>query len=339
MLTFLNTDDKYNNVDKDNSDNVNDDNEDKKKNLMDKLGPIGVLFNTLRNIKKLCISHVIFNSNNDTVQVIEEEGTLILYSYSDNGDQEPKYQAQYYTKDKGPHVFIQGNHELSINEERNNEGNRKLSNNKGNQKPKRRVQNRKGKKKLDKRTEPERLPEGEELAEKRSKGLHEEFPVEENPKLPEELPNLESEEFEESSLDDSESDHNNETKYHLDDKAIKLGEDLHKILCLINKLPICPPTRDKKIFPRNELYRKAIINHLMDDSEFSSSKGFRQVNNIFADDLIITDITNAISPPFVTNDEKDIRDVLRKLTGHIFSSVTGSTKSKAAKDILRRKDL
>src|SRR5579871_1972151 len=144
IVNFLNTDDKYNNVDKDNSDNVNDDNEDKKKNLMDKLGPIDVLFNTLRNIKRLCISHIIFNSNNDTVQVIEEEDTLILYSYSDNGDinngdQEPKYQAQYYAKNKGPHIFIQGNHELKNTEEINNEGSGESSNNKGNQKPKQKL--------------------------------------------------------------------------------------------------------------------------------------------------------------------------------------------------------
>lgn len=67
-----------------------------------------------------------------------------------------RYQAQYYPNDKGPHVFIQENHD---NEERNNEGSHELSSNKGNQKPKHRVQYRKGKKKLDKRIEPEGLPD------------------------------------------------------------------------------------------------------------------------------------------------------------------------------------
>ena len=131
----------------------------------------------------------------------------------------------------------------------------------------------------------------------------------------------------------------NEKKYDLDDKAIKLGEDLHKVLQFIHKLPTCPPIRDKKIFSRSELYRQAIINHLMDGLEFLFLKGFRQIDDN-TKNLISPDI---VSPnqrvPFITNDESNVKDVLRQLTKHIFDSVTRIARSQVAKDILRRKEL
>jgi hypothetical protein len=183
-----------------------------------------------------------------------------------------------------------------------------------------------------------RLPEGLP-----DEGLPEGPPDEENLRLPERLPEEGFKEFEEGSSDeelygsDEQYHKKNEKKYCLDDKAIKLGEDLHKILHFIHKLPACPPTRDKMVFPRNELYRQAIIDHLMDDSEFSLLKGFQQIDD-FANNLIVTDIDITSSThtrvPFITNDEKSIKDVLHKLVGHIFNSVRGSTKSKVAKDIL-----
>ncbi|CAB4394692.1 unnamed protein product [Rhizophagus irregularis] len=131
------------------------------------------------------------------------------------------------------------------------------------------------------------------------------------------------EKFEEVSLDnesDGKNHKKNEKKYNFDDKAVNLGKDLHEILQFIHKLPTCPPIHDKKIFSQNELYRQAIINHLMNDSEFSFLKGFKQV-------------------PFIAKDENEIKNILHKLVGNIFNSVTGSTKSQVAKEILRRKDL
>ncbi|CAB4425520.1 unnamed protein product [Rhizophagus irregularis] len=94
-------------------------------------------------------------------------------------------------------------------------------------------------------------------------------PVKENPGF---------EKFEEVSSDnksDGKNHKKNEKKYNLNDKAVNLDKDLHEILQFIYKLPTCPPIHDKKIFFQNKLYRQAIINHLMNDSEFSFLKGFQ----------------------------------------------------------------
>lgn len=318
-------------------------------------------------MKEMNISNVNLNSNNNTVLVTEEEGSLILHSFSDDeGGQKLKYQAQYCTRNKEPYVYIQ----------LLDEGN-ELPNNEGNQKPKHRAQYRKGKKKLHKESlellpvkensglpegllegPPEGLPDEENLGpvkgnprlpeglpEGPPEGLPDEEnlgPVKENPRLPEDEENLGFENFEEGSSDESdEKNHKkNEKRYYLDDKAINLGKDLHEILQFIHKLPTCPPTRDKKIFSRNELYRQAIINHLMNDSEFSFLKGFQPIDDS-ANNLILTDIasSNHTRVPFIANDENDIKYVLHKLVGNIFNSVAGSIKSQVAKDILRRKDL
>ncbi len=299
----------------------------------------------MRKMKKMNISNVNLNSDNNAVLVTEEEGALILHPYSDDeGGQKSKYQAQYCTRNKEPYVYIP----------LLDEGN-ELPNNEGSQKPKHRAQYRKGKKKLHKENlellpvkenlrlhegPPEGPPEGllEEIPDEENLG-----PVKENPRLTEDEENLEFEEFEEGSSDNESDEKNhkkNEKRYYLDDKAINLGKDLHKILQFIHKLPTCPPTRDKKIFSRNELYRQAIIDHLMNDSEFSFLKGFQQIDDS-ANNLILTDIasSNHTRVPFIANDENDIKYVLHKLVGNIFNSVTGSTKSQVAKDILRRKDL
>jgi hypothetical protein len=126
-------------------------------------------------MKKMNIINVNLNSNNNTVLVTEEEGALILHSYSD--DEKPKYQAKYCTRNN-PCVYIQ----------LLDEGN-ELPNNEGSKKPKRRVQYRKSKKKLDKRSERQIFKMSNE---KESQDFHKEnlelLPVEENPRLPEGLP-------------------------------------------------------------------------------------------------------------------------------------------------------
>jgi hypothetical protein len=123
-------------------------------------------------MKKMNIINVNLNSNNNTVLVTEEEGALILHSYSD--DEKPKYQAKYCTRNN-PCVYIQ----------LLDEGN-ELPNNEGSKKPKRRVQYRKSKKKLDKRSECQIFKMSNE---KESQDFHKEnlelLPVEENPRLPE----------------------------------------------------------------------------------------------------------------------------------------------------------
>ena len=54
--------------------------------------------------------------------------------------------------------------------------------------------------------------------------------------------------------------------------AINVGEDLHALLNLFEKLPQSPPVRDKAIFSRKENYRKALIEHIkiinQNDSDF-----------------------------------------------------------------------
>jgi len=310
----------------------------------------------LRKMKKMNIRNVNLNSDNNAVLVTEEEGALILHPYSDDeGGQKSKYQAQYCTRNKEPYVYIQlldeGN-ELPNNEGLLDEGNElpnnneglldegnELPNNEGCKRTKHQAQYRKGKKKLHKENL-ELLPVKENLR------LHEGPPEGPPEELLEEIPDEEIlgfEEFEEGSSDNESDEKNrkkNEKRYYLDDKAINLGKDLHKILQFIHKLPTCPPTRDKKIFSRNELYRQAIINHLMNDSEFSFLKGFQQIDDS-ANNLILTDIASSSHTrvPFIANDENDIKYVLHKLVGNIFNSVAGSTKSQIAKDILRRKDL
>ena len=90
----------------------------------------------MRKMKKMNISNVNLNSDNNAVLVTEEEGALILHPYSDDeGGQKSKYQAQYCTRNKEPYVYIQ----------LLDEGN-ELPNNEGSQKPKHRAQYRKGKK-------------------------------------------------------------------------------------------------------------------------------------------------------------------------------------------------
>ncbi|CAB4410301.1 unnamed protein product [Rhizophagus irregularis] len=160
-------------------------------------------------------------------------------------------------------------------------------------------------------------------------------PVKENPGF---------EKFEEVSSDnksDGKNHKKNEKNYNLDNKAVNLGKDLYKILQFIHKLPTCPPTRDKKIFSWNELYRQAIINHLINDSEFSFLKGFKQLIGDSLNDIILMDIpfSNHTRVPFIAKDENEIKNILHKLVGNIFNSVTGSTKSQVTKEILRRKDL
>ncbi|GBC36687.1 uncharacterized protein OCT59_002942 [Rhizophagus irregularis] len=301
--------DKDNSVDKDNNDDINNDSEDKKERLINKLGSniIDEWLISLRTMKKMNISGVNLNSNNNTVLVTEEDGALILYSYPDDEEGEGN--------DNG------------------------LPNNEGSQKLKHQAQYRKGKKRLHKgellpvkenprlfKGPPEGPPEGpsERLG-----------PVKENPGF---------EKFEEVSSDnesDGKNHKKNEKNYNLDDKAVNLGKDLHEILQFIHKLPTCPPTRDKKIFSRNELYRQAIINHLMNDSEFSFLKGFKQLIGDSLNDIILMDIpfSNHTRVPFIAKDENEIKNILHKLVDNIFNSVTGSTKSQVAKEILRRKDL
>ncbi|CAB4374450.1 unnamed protein product [Rhizophagus irregularis] len=126
------------------------------------------------------------------------------------------------------------------------------------------------------------------------------------------------EKFEEVSSDnesDGKNHKKNEKTYNLDDKAVNLDKDLHKILQFIHKLLTCPPTRDKKIFSWNELYRQAIINHLMNDSEFSFLKGFKQLIGDSLNDIILMDIpsSNHTRVPFIAKDENEIKNILHKL--------------------------
>src|SRR5436190_20011392 len=224
-------------------------------------------------------------------------------------------------RNKEPYVYIQlldKDNELPNNEglgnelPNNNEGlldeGNELPNNEGDQKPKHRAQYRKGKKKLHKENL-ELLPVKENLR------LHEGPPEGPPEELLEEIPDEEIlgfEEFEEGSSDNESDEKNrkkNEKRYYLDDKAINLGKDLHKILQFIHKLPTCPPTRDKKIFSRNELYRQAIINHLMNDSEFSFLKDFQQIDDS-ANNLNLTDIASSSHtrvPFIIANDKNDIK--------------------------------
>ncbi|CAB4446038.1 unnamed protein product [Rhizophagus irregularis] len=321
--------DKDNGVDKDNNDDINNDSEDKKERLINKLGSniIDEWLISLRTMKKMNISGVNLNSNNNLVLVTEEDGALILYSYPDDEEgQKPKYQAQYCTRNEGPYVYIQSSGEGNGNGLPNNEGSQKL---------KHQAQYRKGKKRLHKG---ELLPvkENPRLFKEPPEGPPERLgPVKENPGF---------EKFEEVSSDnesDGKNHKKNEKNYNLDDKAVNLGKDLHEILQFIHKLPTCPPTRDKKIFSWNELYRQAIINHLMNDSEFSFLKGFKQLIGDSLNDIILMDIpsSNHTRVPFIAKDENEIKNILHKLVGNIFNSITGSTKSQVAKEILRRKDL
>ncbi|RGB21253.1 hypothetical protein C1646_678630, partial [Rhizophagus diaphanus] len=91
--------DKDNGINKDNNDDINNDSKDKKEKLINKLSSniIDEWLNSLRKMKKMNISSVNLNSNNNTVLVTEKGGTLILHSYSnvDEG-QKLKYQAQYH---------------------------------------------------------------------------------------------------------------------------------------------------------------------------------------------------------------------------------------------------
>ncbi|CAB4495820.1 unnamed protein product [Rhizophagus irregularis] len=280
--------DKDNGIDKDNNDDINNDSEDKKDRLINKLGSniIDKWLISLRTMKKMNISGVNLNSNNNTVLVTEEDGTLILYSYLDD-------------------------------EEGEGNGNG-LLNNEGNQKLKHQAQYRKGKKRLHKG---ELLPVKENLRlfkgppEGPPKGPPERRlgPVKENPGF---------EKFEEVSSDnesDGKNHKKNEKTYNLDDKAVNLGKDLHEILQFIHKLPTCPSTHDKKIFFWNELYRQAIINHLMNDSEFSFLKGFKQLIGDSLNDIILMDIpsSNHTRVPFIAKDENEIENILHKLVGQM----------------------
>ncbi|PKY21767.1 hypothetical protein RhiirB3_470519 [Rhizophagus irregularis] len=87
--------------------------------------------------------------------------------------------------------------------------------------------------------------------------------------------------------------------------------------------------------------KQAIINHLMNNSEFSFLKGFKQLIGDFLNDIILMDIpsSNCTRIPFIAKDENEIKNILYKLVGNIFNSVTGSTKSQVVKEILQRKNL
>ncbi|RGB21820.1 hypothetical protein C1646_777194 [Rhizophagus diaphanus] len=157
-------------------------------------------------MKKMNISSVNLNSNNNTVLVTEEGGTLILHSYSDDEEgQKPKYQTQYCTRNEELYVYIQLSGKGNGNGSPNNEGNQKL---------KHQAQYRKG----TTRETPERPPKGppERLG-----------PVKENPGF---------EKFEVSS--DNESDgkiYNKNEKKYLDDKAVNL--DLGDLDLMLQILP------------------------------------------------------------------------------------------------------
>jgi hypothetical protein len=331
---------------------------------MGKFGPnvIDEWLKYLRELKKLRISDIYLNSNTNTVQLVKKEGVLILRLYSDNEkSQKSKYEAYYYKKNDEKYVFVKlsddkGSHKLSNDEgshknnkesHKNNEESHKNNeeshkNNEGSHK------NDEGSYKNDERShellskKPEKLSKKPKKLSKRLKKLSNR---EKNLELLEKL-SKELNEFEEKSSDGEElcggdeEYKKNEQKYYLDNKAIKLGEDLHKILQFVYKLPTCPPTRDKKIFFRSESYRQAIINHLMNDSEFLGLKGFCQADDI-AKSSILSDIVpqNHTRVPFIVKDEKNIKNVLRQLAGNIFNSVIKSIRSKVAKDILRCQEL
>ncbi|GBC46451.2 hypothetical protein GLOIN_2v1875525 [Rhizophagus irregularis DAOM 181602=DAOM 197198] len=274
---------KDNSIDKDNNDDITNDpsnetlndienDKDNGSNIIDEW------LNSLRTMKKMNISSVNLNSNNNTVLMTEEEGTLILHLYPD--DKEGK--------------GINGNG---------------LPNNERNQKLKHRAQYRKNKKRLHKG---ELLPIKENLKlfkgpskrqlEESSERLR---PVKENPGF---------EKFEEVSSDNKSNGKNHkkdEKKYNLDDKAVNLDKDLHKILQFIHKLPTCSSTR------------------------------FKQLIGDFLNDIILMDISssNCTRIPFIAKDENEIKNILYKLVGNIFNSVTGSTKSQVVKEILQRKNL
>ncbi|EXX72725.1 hypothetical protein RirG_066620 [Rhizophagus irregularis DAOM 197198w] len=59
--------------------------------------------------------------------------------------------------------------------------------------------------------------------------------------------------------------------------AINVGKDLHILLGLFLRLPQEPPMRDKIIFPKKEIYRKALLDHLkiisQNNQEFKFFKG------------------------------------------------------------------
>ncbi|CAB5377140.1 unnamed protein product [Rhizophagus irregularis] len=152
------------------------------------------------------------------------------------------------------------------------------------------------------------------------------------------------EKFEEVSSDnesDGKNHKKNEKTYNLDDKAVNLDKDLHKILQFIHKLLTCPPTRDKKIFSWNELYRQAIINHLMNDSEFSFLKGFKQLIGDSLNDIILMDIpsSNHTRVPFIAKDENEIKNILHKLVGQMADYKKGPTMCREGKKFMKEAKL
>ncbi|CAB4390128.1 unnamed protein product [Rhizophagus irregularis] len=347
-------DDKDDSNSKDNDDISKDDKRKLIDEIMSKFGPnvIDEWLNYLRELKKLRISDVYLNSNTNTVQLVEEKGVLILRLYSDDEkSQKSKYEAHYYKKNNGHYVFIELSDDKGSDKLSDNKGSRKLSNDEGSHEESHKLSNDEGSHEESHKLsndegsheESHKLSNDEgshkvlndegshELLRKKPKKLSKRLIKklsnrEKNLELLEEL-SKELNEFEEESSDGEEL-------------SIKLGEDLHKILQFVHKLPTCPPTRDKKIFSRSESYRQAIINHLINDSEFLGLRGFCQADDI-AKSSILSDIVpqNHTRVSFIIKDEKNIKNVLRQLTGNIFNSVIKSTRSKVAKDILRRQEL
>ncbi|RGB31690.1 hypothetical protein C1646_763782, partial [Rhizophagus diaphanus] len=252
-----------------NNDDINNDSEDKKERLINKLGSniIDEWLNSLRKMKKMNISSVNLNSNNNTVLVTEEGDTLILHLYSDDEKgQKPKYQTQYYTRNEELYIYIQ------LSGEGNGNGS---SNNKGSQNLKHQAQYRKGKKRLHKEEllpikENLRLFKGppERLSERPPEGPPEKLGlVKENPEF---------KKFEVSSDNESnEKIHKKDEKKYFDDKVVNLNKDLHKILQFIHKLLTCPPTRD--IFSSNHIRVPFIVK----DKNKIKNTLHKLVDNIF----------------------------------------------------------
>lgn len=131
--------------------------------------------------------------------------------------------------------------------------------------------------------------------------------------------------------------------------AINVAKDLHLLLNLYYKLPSNPPMRDKSVFSRKELYRRALIDQLQsqqNQSEFLFFRGAQRVelnqdqsNECLEEqDKVLIKVQES-SQHSIDSFTDRFRIIAKNLAENIYNSVNREINEQVSKELSRRREL
>lgn len=123
--------------------------------------------------------------------------------------------------------------------------------------------------------------------------------------------------------------------------AISVGKDLHILLSIFSRLPSNPPMRNKVIFSRKEIYRKALLEQLK-NKEFKSFKGTLDVtssSNQINLNTLESDTRVSIKIQEGANFKDNFKEVASKLAENIYESTNMEINEQINKELSRRREL